>query len=516
MVVFVLIFLILLLPVIKFYFFALFSESEENINEVCWAVKQTCIITASVIFIVVPLSMMCAFAITYTNIKCKDLFATLCILPLFLPPISFGFALLFIWGKSGIVYSFLGIRIPLTGKIGIIMGLILYTFPPAFLMFKNSMQRTDVILYENAVLLGISLRSYMFRILFPQIRKTIVTVFFSVMLLAMTEYSICLVVGGKIKTLALLIYRKIFGSMEFSAAAVMGFLLIIPFFLLIISDSFSQDIIVQAAYRKILVPENKKRDYICGILLFFVSCMLAFPIFLFLFIGFTESYPVNYSFTLKYIIQAVQMPYIEYYINSVKIALMTALFGTILAFFAALYARKGIYKWERRTFYIISVVPQIFPGLLYGTAYILLYKGTIIYNTLLILIMVNIAHFFPSPFLYAYHSFGLLGKEMEDLIKLYGIPQKHAVYEIYIPCLYTTICDMFFFFFVNAMITISAVVFLYTSRTMPYAVILNNFEGNLEYLNKTSAISCIILLTNIFAFGVNMLMKKLVHRHEMH
>ena len=497
--------LMIILPVFKFY---LIGFSKGDINELYQAVKQTLSISICVVGIVTPLSMICAFGVTYTNIKNKSLFSVLCILPFFLPPISFGFSLLLNFGKNGIVYCLFGIRIPLMGKLGIIIGHFFYAFPPAFLMFRNAMQSTNSTLYENAVLLGIPLRKYIIRILFPQIKKTIVAVIFSVMLLSMTEYTICLVVGGRVKTLALLIYRQVSGSMDFSAAAVMGFLLAIPLILLIIVNILSPNTMITITYKKLSVPIDKRRDHICCIFLFGISCIFFLSIFSFLIAGFVEGYELNVSFTLKHVIQVFRMPYAKYYINSIIIASLTSLFGSILAFFCAYYAWKGKSMLVKRLFYAISVTPQMIPGLIYGISYMLFFKGTVIYNSLTILVMVNIAHFFASPFLYSYQSFAQLGEELGEIIKLYGIPWQCAIRDIYFPCFYTTLSNMFFFFFINAMITISAVVFLYTARTMPYSVLLNNFEGSLEYLNKASAVSFIILSTNILVSMGGLVIKK--------
>ena len=76
-------------------------------------------------------------------------------MPLFLPPISFGFSLLALFGKNGLLYTVFGIRFPILGEAGVILGMILYTFPIAFLMFRNSLLEIDGAVYESALILGI-------------------------------------------------------------------------------------------------------------------------------------------------------------------------------------------------------------------------------------------------------------------------------------------------------------------------------------------------------------------------
>ena len=101
-----------------------------------------------------------------------------------------------------------------------------------------------------------------------------------------------------------------------------------------------------------------------------------------------------------------------------------------------------------------------------------------------------------------------MSAEYSDIALLYEIPAKEMLLNVYFPYMKNTFLDMFFYYFDNSMITISAVVFLYTSRTMPYSLMLKNFEGSMEYLSKSSAVSLVILLTNVCVFLLTSLLKR--------
>ena len=60
---------------------------------------------------------------------------------------------------------------------------------------------------------------------------------------------------------------------------------------------------------------------------------------------------------------------------------------------------------------------------------------------------------------------------------------------------------MFGYFFVNAMITISAVAFLFNTETMPLSLLINNYEGNM-LLGEAAIVSLIILFFNIIVKSV--------------
>ena len=55
---------------------------------------------------------------------------------------------------------------------------------------------------------------------------------------------------------------------------------------------------------------------------------------------------------------------------------------------------------------------------------------------------------------------------------------------------------MFGYFFVNSMITISAVAFLWNSRTMPLSIMINQLEHDMM-MEAAAFVSLVILLSNI-------------------
>lgn len=477
-------------------------------EEVYSAIKGSAVTMIGTIIFTIPISLVCAFGVTHTNIKFKTAFSFFCTLPLFLPPISFGFSLLALFGKNGLFHSAFGIRLPLLGEPGVIFGLILYTFPVAFLMFRNAMLEIDGTVYESAFLLGIPFEKIFLNITIPQIRKTIISVVFLVSTMSLTEYGVCLVVGGKIKTISLLIYRQVVGALDLSAGMILCSMLLIPVLFMLLFEMAVPQVKRRMTYKRLAVAEDQKRDLMAYIALSCVSLSFFVIIFSFIIMSLSENYPVRLSFTWKNLLQVVSKPYIDYYINSIIIAFLTSALGTVLAAYGAYFANKDPRPLIRRILYLVSTLSYMLPGLIYGIGYMIIYKGSVLYNSYVILIMVNIAHFFASPFLLAYYSFSNMSPEFSDIAYLYEIPAKEMFLKVYFPYMKNTFLDMFFYFFDNSMITISAVVFLYTSRTMPYSLILKNFEGSMEYLSKSSAVSLVILLTNLFVFAFTSFFKR--------
>ena len=59
-----------------------------------------------------------------------------------------------------------------------------------------------------------------------------------------------------------------------------------------------------------------------------------------------------------------------------------------------------------------------------------------------------------------------------------------------------TIREIFSYFFVNSMMTISAVAFLFSTKTMPLSLLINNYEGDF-LLGEAAIISLVILFFNV-------------------
>ena len=70
------------------------------------------------------------------------------------------------------------------------------------------------------------------------------------------------------------------------------------------------------------------------------------------------------------------------------------------------------------------------------------------------------------------------------------------VLDVIVPCTRTTIREMFSYLFVNSMVTISAVTFLFNTSTMPLSLMINQYEGNM-LLGEAAIISLFILLFNL-------------------
>ena len=172
-----------------------------------------------------------------------------------------------------------------------------------------------------------------------------------------------------------------------------------------------------------------------------------------------------------------------------------SIIGTIIAF-ASAYITARVKGKSSRVVHILSIASLSIPGIVLGLAYSIGFKNTFIYNTYIILIIVNIVHFMASPYLMAYNALQKVNPNYEVVAKTCNISIFKMIIKVILPCTKKTILEMVSYFFVNSMITISAVTFLFNTNTMPLSLLINQYEGSMM-LEEAAIVSLIILIINL-------------------
>lgn len=113
-----------------------------------------------------------------------------------------------------------------------------------------------------------------------------------------------------------------------------------------------------------------------------------------------------------------------------------------------------------------------------------------------ILIIVNTVHFFSSPYLMMYTTFSKLNRHLESVASTLGIGGFRLIKDILLPQGRHTVKEMASYYFVNCMMTISAVSFLANTTTKPIALMINQFEAQAQ-LECAAVVSLAVLLINL-------------------
>jgi len=458
----------------------------------------------STVFSVV-LGFSYAFALTRTRIKGKVFFKYIALVPIFIPTVIHALGLVYMFGKQGILTRAGLFPLELYGRLGIILSEIIFTFPQAFLMFYIALEFADGRLYEVADSMGVSPLKKLFKITLPELKYTVINVFFVCFTLAFTDFGAPKVIGGSFNVLATDIYKQVAGQFNFNMGAVVGTLLLIPAVISFIADrliSTKNAGVINAKATTLEVKKSTARDII-----FFGFCSMITLFFLFLiatlFIGgLSENYPYNLSLTLKNFSFNQSAGGMDSYFNSLLMALLTAVFGTVFVFiYAYIMEKTNGFGILRKFGKFLSILPLALPGMVIGISFIFFFNNKLnplnfIYGTLSILVISNILHYFSVPFLTASGCLKKLDKEYESVSDSMSVPRWKTFLKVSVPLSLPAILEIFMYFFVNAMVTVSAVVFLYSANFKIASIAITHMEeaGN---FGQAAAMSLLILVINV-------------------
>lgn len=481
-----------------------------------WPMIMHSLITTSISTL---LAIILAFSLSYcihrSNMKHKAIFAMLLTLPMLIPSISHGMGLVLLFGDNGIITNLFHINISLYGYTGIIMGSILYAFPVAFLMLSDAFSYEDYTSYEVAKVMGLSFKAQLFNITLRNMKPILISVIFATFTLIFTDYGVPLVVGGKVMTLPLYMYREVIGLLDFSKGAIIGSFLLLPAFIAFVIDLKNKNQTSLTTLTKpFQIAENKKRDTLSKIFCWIVVIFISLPLIAFILLSFIKQYPIDFSFSLSNIKEALHLGMRVYLKNSLAIAFVSSLIGTCIIYLVAFITTRSKRNFSTNLLHFISMLSMAIPGLVLGLCYVLFFKTSLIYGTIYMLILVNIVHFFASPYLLAYQSLRKFHRNFEDLSTVMGISKWKMLKDVYIPSTKATLIEMFSYIFVNCMVTISAISFLANFKTMPLALLIPQFDSQ-SLIEATAFISVVIFFVNLFMKIVVYFVKnKLLQKEE--
>ncbi len=473
------------------------------------------VISLTATFISLCCAMVMSWVLCRTRIRFKGAIAVVMTLPMLIPSLAHGMGLVFLLGSNGVLTNVLGLSdsFSIYGFQGIVAGSVLYSFPSAFLLLYDVLKCEDYSAYEAANVLGIPKWSQFLNITLPYLRKPLISAVFATFTLVITDYGVPLMVGGKTVTLSTLMYQEVIGLLNFNTGAAIGFVLLIPAVAAFLVDVLNRDVgRMSFVTRPFELRPNKMRDAFGYVASAVAAIAIVLPLASFALVSFVRKYPVDMSFTLDNIGRSLNLNVGDYWLNSIFIAVAVSALGTVLAYFAGYITARMGGKFAR-ALHLVCITTLAIPGIVLGLSYVGFFKGTFIYGTFALLILVNLIHFFASPYLMAYNSLGKVNANLEAVGATLGIGRMSMIKDVLIPQTTDTVLEMFSYFFVNCMVTISAVAFLSTTLDMPLALLITDLDT--QRLTECAAfVSLVILVTNIAVKSALAGVEKLVSRKQ--
>ena len=210
---------------------------------------------------------------------------------------------------------------------------------------------------------------------------------------------------------------------------------------------------------------------------------------------FLVSFPYDLTFTLQHLIDAFESSSLPtVYKNSLFVALVTAVVGTFIAFCSAVINVGQQLKEKDNC--IISIMTNTVPGMVLGLSYLLLFNGSSLKGTFAIIVVCNIVHYFTTPYLMAKNSLSKMNPTWETTGELLGDSWIKTVYRVILPNASSTVIEMFSYYFINSMVTISGIIFLVTAQTSVVASKIKELQHFAKF-NEIFILSILIFIANL-------------------
>lgn len=451
------------------------------------------------------MAFFCAYGLHFTRIRpgVKKVIQIIVLLPLFLPSITYGFAVIYSFGRLGLISQLIAPPpFSIYGFWGLLIADVIYTLPPAFLILYNAFFYVDRNFITVSKLMGDGPWQTFYMTAVRPVVGSLLSAFILSFFLSFTDFGIPVSIAGEYEVIATQLYTTMMGAIpNFGEGAVIAMAMLVPSVASVVMlrwvDRFN------FRYNKISKAEvstNAFRDALY--LLYYVLISLALlSVFVVMFVvPFVKQWPYQPYFTLDVITRIVSDSSIwQVYEHSIGVALVSAAVGTIFCYAAALVkARSQLPSWCQTTMDSFAMITNTVPGMVLGIGFLFAMSGTPLANTFTILVLANLVHFFTTPYMMATSALSKMNAGWETTGALMGDSWIKTVSRVIVPNSLPTLLQMFQYFFVSAMVTISAVVFLTGARTM----LLTTKIKELQYFEKFEEIfvlSLLVFLTNVAA-----------------
>ncbi len=454
--------------------------------------------------IVLPLAFVYAYALTRSCMKAKGLFQALALIPILAPSLLPAISLIYLFGNQGFLKEWL-FGASIYGPLGIIIAQVFYCFPPALMIMVTALSLADARLYEAADALGASKLRIFFTVTLPGAKYGISSAGFVVFTLVVTDFGIPKVIGGRLNVLATDVYKQVVGQQNFEMGAVVGMVLLAPAVLAFFADRVAQrrQVALMSARAVPLQPKPKlARDTgllaYCAVIGGLIFAVLAVAVWA----SFIRFWPYNMSLTLeKYAFRNFDSSGWEPYWNSLIMASLSAAIGTVVVFAGAYLIEKSRgFDAMRGLAQFFAILPLAVPGLVLGLGYIFFFNApgnplNFLYATMSILVVNSVAHFYTVGHLTAATALKQLDAEFESVSASLKVPFYVTLWRVTVPICLPATLDIAIYLFVNAMTTVSAVIFLYSTDTKLASVAVINMDES-GFTASAAAMATMIVITS--------------------
>ena len=468
--------------------------------------------------IVVPLAFFYAYALTRTRMRARSLFMALALLPLFAPSLLSAISLIYIFGNQGLLKGWL-MGATIYGPIGIVLAQVFYCFPHAVMILVTALSLADGRLYRAAAAMGTPRRRVFATVTLPGVRYGLISALFVVFTLVITDFGIAKVIGGQFNVLATDAYKQVIGQQNFEMGAVVGFVLLVPAVIAFALDHQIQrrQVALLSARAVPFEPKpNAVKDAGFTAYCLLIGGLIAAVLGVAVWGSFVTYWPYNLSLSLKnYNFEDFEPNGSGPYFASLQMAALAAVLGTAIVFSGAYLIEKGQgFRAGRAFAHLLAMLPMAVPGLVLGLGYVFFINArwnplNVLYGTIVLLAINTIAHFYTTAHVTAVTALKQIDNEFEAVSASLKVPFYRTFARVTVPICMPAILDIMVYMFVNALTTVSAVIFLYgpSNKLASISVVHMDEAGATA---AAAAMATLIVITALAVKVLHILLDRLV------
>lgn len=412
-----------------------------------------------------------AYAMHRSQMPGKGVLRLIALLPLFAPSLVQAQGLLLMLGRNGLINRTFDLSVDIYGFWGIVIADVLYAFPHAFLMLSAALAVADARLYESATMLGASAWRSFWTITVPSTKYGLMSAIFIVFTIVITDFGNPMVIGGDFNVLATEMYNEVFGQANFERGAVIGVLLLLPAAIAVTVEhwiSRRQYAAISAQSKPLAVRRNPRFDAVMFGYALIVCLAILSIVAVVLFASFVHLWPYNMSLSLRHYNFDVQQGSQPIW-NSIWVSLGAAAIGMAATVCAAIVVTK--YRNPgTRLLYFLAILPAAVPGTVLGLGYIIAFNSptnplNVLYATFAILAICNVYHYHAQGFLIAATSLKQVSATFDEASAVLGAGILRTLWKVTLPLIWPSVVSVGVFFFMRSMVTLAAIIFLFTPAT---------------------------------------------------
>ena len=422
------------------------------------------------------------------------------------PPFISSLSFITLYGRRGLItYRLLGLSFDPYHKWGVILMQSIHFACMNTLFFTNALEDFDGKLYDCGRDLGANAFFVLKDILLPLLSPAILASFFLSFLRALSDFGTPIIIGGRYSTLATEIYLQIIGFSDFSKAAAMNILLLLP--------AFFSFLLYRMSMKK-ADERNKEQKGKTGLRLdskHWMNLPIQFLLFFFLLFQLLQYASIFLYGFLRFNKKQIFFTWenmgslFQYNLSTMGLSLLLAfvasVVGSFFAFLLAYLMERKMKRGKKLLDFALSL-PYLLPGTCFGLAYILAFNKAPLKLTGTVWIMLFSLLFRQMPLGSRLASTALSQspKNLELAARDLGAKPSLVFFQIILPGILPSFFSSVYLQFSQGLTTAGAIIFLISAKYKVLVYTLFDAINRGDYAVASLISGIMILLSLAFSF----------------